>query len=271
MKKTLILNFLVVFIFILWMAPFFWMLWGAFVPTSVITGVSDASISKITAVNFIETFRRKNWLGGLINSVTIALVSTLVIIFIGSVCAFGISRWKRNDKTFSLWLLSTRMLPPASILVAFLFYFRILNLIDTWSGLVLANIAINLGLFILLLKAYMDNQDRAFEEILRTQGATLWKSFLMTTYWKLKMPVLFSAMLCFLFCWNEFLLASSFTAGGNSETLPVIVSGFITGQDVMWGPMFASCTLMVLPAIIAMWFLEKTLLKGLTFGIVEVD
>jgi len=158
---------------------------------------------------------------------------------------------------------------PASILVGLLFYFKLLGFVDTWAGLILINLLINLGLFTLLLKGYLDNVHRSFEEMLRTQGSSIWNAFLVGVFSKMRMPLLFSMALCFLFCWNEFLFASSFTAGGSSQTLPVIVSGFISGQDIMWGPMFASCTLMVLPAIIAMWFIEKALLRGLTFGVVS--
>jgi len=270
-KLSKVINIFIVFIIIIWMLPLIWMISGALVPTSVITGVSDWTLKSLSLVNFEETFRRKDWLSGFINSSIITIVSTIIIISIGQTCAFGLSRWKKGSTTFLLWLVSTRMLPPAALLVAILLYFQFFRLLDTWASLILVNLLTNLGLFTLLLKSYLDKFDKSFEEHLRTQGATVWNSFMMVSFSKFRMPLLLCIYLCFIFCWNEFLYASSLTAGGTSQTLPVIISGFITGQDIMWGPMFASCTLMVLPAIIAIWFLEKTILKGLTFGIILID
>lgn len=252
---------------LVWLLPVAWMLWGAFTPTSsIVSGAADGITW--TFSNFAHAIDGPLFGQAAISSVVVSLATTLIAVPAAMLSAYGILRWRRQDSWFLLSsLIATRILPPASVLIALIALFQAIGILGTWTSLILVNLALNLGLLTMLAFAYLSRCDRAMDEWYRVQGATPFRAFIGGVLPKVLRPIALLATVSFLLSWNEFLFASALTAGGHAQTLPVVLSGFITGQDVKWGPMFAACALALLPALATTWILERALVTGYTAGV----
>lgn len=244
----------------IWILPIVYILLGSVVSTGNFT--ANNFTSGFTLENYQTTIMRKNWADALLNSVIVSSCSVAFIIICGSMCAYALSRWGRNKIGFQAWLLSTRMLPGSAVFLAFIIWFRILGLMDTVAGLIIINVSINIALFVWLLMGYFNNTDPSAEEVLRSEGARPWVAYWKVAMKKTRIPIFRTAILCFILCWNEYFFASAIALGGNSKTLPPLVADFLTSQDIMWGPMFASCIMMIAPAIFAVAYIEMVIMRA---------
>jgi ABC-type glycerol-3-phosphate transport system permease component len=168
-----------------------------------------------------------------------------------------------------LLLLSTHFLPPAVSLIAYVIVFQALDLMDTCTAQVVVGVAAQLGYFCVLLAVNLWPFDSSFEQWLMTQGATAMKAMMHSLWARARQPIARVALLLSLIQWNEYFYALALSGGGKSQTLPVVVSGFITGQDVKWGPMFAGSAMVIVPALLIAWAVERSLLRGFSLGAVR--
>lgn len=205
----------------------------------------------------------------LINSLWISIVSTLIALLLGIPAAYGLAfkKDKRSNATL-LWLISTRMLPPAGVIVPLFLLARDLNLLDTRTGMIIIYTGMNIPLVIWMMRSFLIDVPYEILEAGRMDGVSLFQEFRYLVL-PLVAPGLFAtALLCMIFTWNEFFFAFNI-AKSNAEPLTVYISSFKTGRGQFIALMSAASTLSVLPVVIAGWFAQKQLVQGLTMGAVK--
>jgi multiple sugar transport system permease protein len=204
-----------------------------------------------------------------VNSLIIGFGSTLLAVFLGTIAAYAFSRFRvplKDDLLF--FILSTRMMPPIAVAIPIYLMYREIGLIDTRIGMILLYTAVNLSLSVWLLKGFMDEIPREYEEAAMVDGYTRLQAF-----WKVVLPqastgIAATAIFCLIFSWNEYAFAVLLTSG-NSQTTPPFIPFIIGegGQD--WPAVAAGTTLFLVPIVVFTILLRKLLLRGITFGAVR--
>ena len=204
-----------------------------------------------------------------INSLIIGFGSTFLAVFLGTIAAYAFSRFRiplKDDLLF--FILSTRMMPPIAVAIPIYLMYRAIGLIDTHLGMILLYTAVNLSLSVWLLKGFMDEIPREYEEAAMVDGYTRLQAF-----WKVVLPqastgIAATAIFCLIFSWNEYAFAVLLTSGVAQTTPPFIP--FIIGEGGQdWPAVAAGTTLFLIPIVVFTILLRKLLLRGITFGAVR--
>jgi multiple sugar transport system permease protein len=204
-----------------------------------------------------------------LNSLIIGFGSTLLSIALGTLAAYAFSRFRVPGKDdWLFFILSTRMMPPIAVAIPIYLMFRQLGLNDTHVGLILLYTVVNLSLSVWLLKGFMDEIPREYEEAAMIDGYSRLQAF-----WKVVLPqastgIAATAIFCLIFSWNEYAFAVLLTSGEAQTTPPFIP--FIIGEGGQdWPAVAAGTTLFLVPIVVFTILLRKLLLRGITFGAVR--
>jgi multiple sugar transport system permease protein len=203
------------------------------------------------------------------NSLIIAFGSTFCAVALGTLAAYGFSRFKvplADDLLF--FILSTRMMPPIAVAIPIYLMYRELGLSDTRLGMILLYTAVNVSLAVWLLKGFMDEIPREYEEAAMIDGYTRLQAFRRVVLPQATTGIAATAIFCLIFAWNEYAFAVLLTSG-QAQTAPPFIPIIIGegGQD--WPAVAAGTTLFVIPILVFTVLLRKHLLRGITFGAVR--
>jgi multiple sugar transport system permease protein len=203
------------------------------------------------------------------NSIVIGFGSTFLAVFLGTLAAYGFSRFKvplADDLLF--FILSTRMMPPIAVAIPIYLMYRELGLIDTRVGMILLYTAVNVSLAVWLLKGFIDEIPREYEEAALVDGYTRLQAFRKVVLPQAATGIAATAIFCLIFSWNEYAFALLLTSG-DAQTMPPFIPFIIGegGQD--WPAVAAATALFLLPIVIFTVILRKHLLRGITFGAVR--
>ena len=204
-----------------------------------------------------------------LNSVIIGFGSTFLSVFLGTLAAYAFSRYRiplKNDLLF--FILSTRMMPPIAVAIPVFLMFRSFGLSDTHAGMILLYTAVNLSLSVWLLKGFIDEIPREYEEAALIDGYTRFQAFRKVVLPQAATGIASTAIFCLIFAWNEYAFAVLLTSG-NAQTAPPFIPTIIgvTGQD--WPAVAAGATIFLVPVMVFTVLLRKHLLRGITFGAVR--
>jgi len=225
---------------------------------------------KITLDNYISAFIEKGYFKYLINSLIVALSTTVLAIAAGSITAYAFSKFKGflADNHLFFWILTFRMSPEVIFIIPYYLLWTILGLYDTHLSLILSHTTFTLPIVIWLMKGFFDDIPKDVEEAALLDGCS-WFSVFRRISLPLATPGLMtSAILSFLFSWNEFFIAMVITRI-NAKTLPAAITGFITTRGILWGEMAAVGVVVMIPVLILIFLIQKYLVRGLTFGAVQ--
>lgn len=224
-----------------------------------------------------ETVRKRNmviagpsnFLPRFVNSLIIAFGSTFCAVFLGTLSAYGFSRFKvplADDLLF--FILSTRMMPPIAVAIPIYLMYRELGLSDTALGMILLYTAVNVSLAVWLLKGFIDEIPREYEEAAMIDGYTRLQAFWRTVLPQATTGIAATAIFCLIFAWNEYAFAALLTSG-TAQTAPPFIPTIIGegGQD--WPAVAAGTTIFLVPILVFTILLRKQLLRGITFGAVR--
>jgi multiple sugar transport system permease protein len=203
------------------------------------------------------------------NSLIIAFGSTFLAVLLGTLAAYGFSRFKvplKDDLLF--FILSTRMMPPIAVAIPIYLMFRQLGLSDTKLGMILLYTAVNVSLAVWLLKGFIDEIPREYEEAAMIDGYTRFQAFRKVVLPQAATGIAATAIFCLIFAWNEYAFAVLLTSG-EAQTAPPFIPIIIGegGQD--WPAVAAGTTLFLIPIVVFTVLLRKHLLRGITFGAVR--
>ena len=203
------------------------------------------------------------------NSIIIAFGSTFLAVFLGVLAAYGFSRFKvplKEDLLF--FILSTRMMPPIAVAIPIYLMYREIGLSDTKLGMILLYTAVNVSLAVWLLKGFIDEIPREYEEAAMIDGYSRLQAFRKVVLPQATTGIAATAIFCMIFAWNEYAFAVLLTSG-EAQTMPPFIPFIIGegGQD--WPAVAAATTLFVVPIFVFTVLLRKHLLRGITFGAVR--
>ena len=202
---------------------------------------------------------------GFLNSIVITTSATLLALLIGSPAGYSLSRHRTGGIAMSYMILVSRMIPPIALSIPLFVIGQRLDLVDTHVFMIVIYTFMNLALVTWMMKTFFDELPVELEEAARVDGCTTGQ-LLRKIVVPLAAPGMgASAVLSFVFTWNEFGLALALTRS-DAVTLPVAISGFVTIFRWEWGWMAAASMLMVIPAIVFTIIAQKYIVQGLTFG-----
>lgn len=204
------------------------------------------------------------------NTALITVASTALALLLGIPAAYAMSyyRTRRTDGSM-LWMMSTRMLPPAGVIVPLFVLFNDLNLLDTHLGLILLFAGMNLPLVVWMVAGFIDDLPFALIEAARLDGANLWQEFVSVLLPLLGPGLAATSLLALIFTWNEFFFAVNLTTR-DAAPLSVYVSTFKAAQgDLFIAKMSAAATAAAIPVLVAGWIAQRQLVTGLTMGAVK--
>lgn len=203
------------------------------------------------------------------NSVIIGFGSTFLSIVLGTLAAYGFSRFKvpfKDDLLF--FILSTRMMPPIAVAIPIFLMYRQLGLSDTHLGMILLYTAVNISLAVWLLKGFIDEIPREYEEAALIDGYTRFQAFVKVVLPQAATGIASTAIFCLIFAWNEYAFAVLLTSG-NAQTAPPFIPTIIGIGGLDWPAVAAGATIFLMPVMIFTIMLRKHLLRGITFGAVR--
>lgn len=204
----------------------------------------------------------------LTDSMVVASVSTVLSLLVGVPAAYSISRFRIGGDHLPLWILSIRMFPPVVAAIPLFLLYRQVGLLDSYLGLSLAYLTFNVPFTVWMMKGFFDDLPRELEDAALVDGASRWQAFLRIAL-PLSLPGLVSTgLLCFVFAWNEFLLAL-FLTRTEVITLPVALSSLVGGHETLWGQIGALAIVAIVPVVILAITLQRYMVRGLTLGAVK--
>jgi multiple sugar transport system permease protein len=202
-----------------------------------------------------------------INSLVISLTSTVVAVVIGMAGGYAFARYRFKGKaTLFLGFMLSRTVPGVALSLPLFIIWARLGIIDTSFGLILVYMAINIPFTIWLTDGFFRQIPVDLSEAAQIDGCTPWQAF-----WKIEFPLARSglasaAIFAFLTSWNEYALASQLTRTTASKTMPVGLMDFTAQFTVDWTGMSAMAVLIIIPALVLTFIVQKHLIAGLTFG-----
>ena len=204
--------------------------------------------------------------GSFLNSIAAGTISTALSLLIGVPAAYSLSRWRfRARRVTALWILATRMAPPIAFTIPFFLAYRYVGLLDTVAGLVVVYLTFNLALVVWMMQSFFDGVPRALEEAAWIDGCGIWGAFRRITLPLAAPGLAATAVLCFIFSWNDFFYALILTRT-SAMTAPVAIVNFMQYEGWEWGKIAAGSTLVMLPVIVFTFFVRAYLVRGLTAG-----
>lgn len=201
------------------------------------------------------------------NSLIISVTSTVIAILIGMAGGYAFARYKFKFKGgIFVGLMVTRAVPGVALSLPLFILFARIGIIDTHIGMILAYVAMNVPFTVWLIDGFFRQVPPELAEAAEIDGCTRWQAF-----WRVEFPVARSGIasagiFAFLTSWNEYALASQLTRSTTSKTMPVGLLDFTSEFTLNWGGMCALAVLMIIPALILTFLVQKHLIAGLTFG-----
>jgi multiple sugar transport system permease protein len=227
---------------------------------------------KWTFENYRGIFKTSEFTRALINSIGIAIISTLIAVVLASMAAYAVARLKFPGKSLLIGMsLLIAMFPAISLVTPLFNIERAIGLFDTWPALIIPYVAFGLPLGIYTLSAFFREIPWELEKAAKMDGATPFQAFTRVIA-PLAAPGMFTtAILVFIFCWNDFLFAISLTSTTNARTVPAAI-GFFTGSSQFTAPTGSICAaavIITIPIILFVLFFQRRIVAGLTSGAVK--
>jgi len=267
-SDRVLMQALAVVLALLALSPFLWLLVMSFKTNDEIFHWPPRLFFAATLDNYAALWTT-DFRGSFANSLVVSVVSTIVSLVIGVPAAYALSRWQsRSGATITLWILASRMAPPIAFTIPYFLAYRYLELLDTLTGLIVIYLTFNLSLVIWMMRPFYDQLPRALEEAAWIDGATMWQGFTRIILPLSGPGLAATAILCFLFAWNDFFFALILTRT-EAMTAPVAVVNFMNYEGWEWGRIAAGGTMIMLPVLVFSFVVRRYLVSGLTGGAIK--
>ena len=251
--------------------PVLWIFSLSFKDPSTITDPTFFP-TKWTWANYSGIFDTSDFTRPLLNSIGIGLIATFISVVLASLAAYAVARLKFPGKRALIGMsLMIAMFPLISLVTPLFNIERALGLFNTWIGLIIPYIAFGLPLGIYTLSAFFREIPWELEKAAKMDGATPFQAFVRVIAPLAAPGMVTTAILVFLFCWNEFLLAFTLTATIAARTAPAALA-FFTGSSqfaVPTGSISAAAVVITIPIIIFVLLFQRRIVAGLTSGAVK--
>ena len=258
----------IVVVLIVLLSPFLWLLQMSFKSNDLILQFPPPLIFRPTLENYTSLWHSA-FSSSFVNSLLSASFSTALALLCGIPAAYALSRWaERGKRTLSFAILATRMAPPIAFTIPFFLFYRWIGLLDTVTGLVLIYTSFNLPLVIWMMQPFFESVPQSLEEAALVDGASARTIFLKIVLPMVAPGIAATAILCFLYAWNDFFFALILTRT-NARTAPVAVVNFMNYEGWEWGKIAAGGSLVMAPVLIFSLAVRRYLVSGLTAGAIK--
>lgn len=250
------------------MLPFVWLVLMSFKTNDDIFAFPPKLLFVPTLDNYIGLWA-SSFRYSFLNSAVVSVTSTLLALIVGVPGGYALSRMAlRQDKALSLLILASRMAPPIAFTIPYFLAYRWLGLLDSKLGLILIYLTFNISLVVWLMRSFFDACPRSLEEAAWVDGASVWQGFTNIMLPICGPGVAATAILCFLYSWNDFFFALILTRN-QAMTAPVAVVNFMNYEGWEWGKIAAGGAMVMLPVLIFSVLVRKFLVQGMTTGAIK--
>ena len=207
----------------------------------------------------------------LLNSIIIGGGSTILAVGLGTLAAYAFSRFEVAGKDDLLFfILSTRMLPPVVVVIPIYLMYSALGLRDTHFGLILLYTTFNVSFAVWLMKGFIDEIPKEYEDAALVDGYSRFQTFLKVILPQSVTGIAATAVFCLITAWNEFAFALVLTeVGGRAVTAPPSITSATGSSGMDWGKIAAGTFVFLLPVAVFTFLMRNHLLRGVTFGAVK--
>jgi len=251
--------------------PFYWVLAASVTPEARLFGEGVPMLpTELVSTHYRALFEERAFWRPVRNSLVVATATTALCVTLGSLCAYALARLRFRGKTALLsGILAVSMFPQISIVSPLYLLLRRLGLIDTYPGLVLPYLTFAMPLATWLLVGFFRQLPRDLEDAARVDGAGRLRTFAEVVLPLAAPAVATTAILTFIYCWNEFLFALSFTLGPERQTVPVAIALFRGQYQVPWGQVLAAAVVATAPVLVGVLAFQRRIVQGLTSGAIK--
>jgi len=255
---------LVIFSFII-LFPIIWTVRTSFVPEVFAYEIPPRWLFKPTLANYVGVLKENDLIRYLLNSLIVSGISTLISLPIASLAGYALAKYNTGGSALKFAIISSQMLPPIVLVIPLFMMFLSLKLVNTRTGLIVSYLAFNLPFLVWIMMGFFESVPKELEEAALIDGASRIKTFFSIIVPVATPGLLSAGILSFIMCWNEFLFALVLT-GAKASTLPVALAALQTQRGVLIGKLSAGIVLGISPIILMGFFIQKYLVKGLSFG-----
>ena len=260
-----------IFFGIIVLAPFIWISTIAF--KKQIDIMMMKMVFKPTLFNFDKLFfsKESTFFNDIFNSLLVGIGSTVIILIICSMAAFTMIRLKIPrwiTAMIFLWVIVFHMLPPITFVASWFQIASYVGLFNSRIALILAHVTINLPIGLLIIASFMRDLPMEIQEAALIDGCSSRQAYIKIILPLLAPGLFATAVIVFLFSWNDFMVAMNLTAKA-TQTVPVSIATFSQQYEVRYGEMAAGSLVSLIPALILTFFAQKYIVKGLTAGAVK--
>jgi multiple sugar transport system permease protein len=250
--------------------PLLWIYLTAFKSsTDIFAGsLSKQLIFTPTLENFQRMFVQFPFFRSLGNSLIISIGSTILVMIIALPAAYSFARWNTGGGHILFNTIASRMFPGVVAAIPFFLVFRALGLLDTHIGLILLFMYFNVSFATFLLYGFFRDVPVELEQAAMIDGYGRFAIFRKVVLPLVLPGIATTSVFCLIWSWNEFLFSFLFSRNV-AKTVTVLISSFWGSIEVQYGTMAVGAALSILPTLIAAWFMQRYIVRGLTFGAVK--
>ncbi len=267
MSKKIGFYLLLILVIVYCLGPLLWHFITSLKPDYELTRMPPLLPENPTIDHYVSIFKGHPFLRIILNSAVVAASTTILSLIIGSLGAFGLAKLRVRYKSLIFgFVLSVSMFPPIATVSPLYIIIRTLGLRDTWWALIITYTTFSLPLSIWILANFFREIPDEIYLAARVDGCTPFQAF-----YKIMLPlsapgIFTTAILVFIFSWNEFLFALTFTSTQASRTIPVAIALFPGLHEIPWGDIAAASVVVTVPLIILVFAFQRRIIEGLTAG-----
>lgn len=267
--KKIFMYIILIFVSVIYTVPLFWIISTSFKLERDIFETPPKLIFKPTLANYREAFTKRGVGANFFNSMLAAVGSTVLALVVGTPAAYAMSRFKfKGKRDIFFWFLSTRMAPAMLAAIPFFIISRNWGLYDTRGLLIILYMLMNLAWVVWMMRSFFDEIPIEIDEACMIDGCTRLTALTRVILPLARPGLVGTIIFCLILAWNEYFFALVLTSV-KAMTLPAAVTSFLTIHGLLWGQMSAFGTLIMLPILFFVVFVQKHLVRGLTMGAVK--
>ncbi|MFL6153960.1 MAG: carbohydrate ABC transporter permease [Ornithinibacter sp.] len=266
--KNTVINVLTWVLVLAFFFPVFWMFLNGFKPESVASSVNPVLFFTPTLDGY-QLAMDRGMSAYMQNSFMASIAATVgcVLLAIPAAYALSLRRVKSVESTLSFFI-STRFMPVAAVVLPLYMILKNLGGLDNIWVLAIVYMSINLAITVWMMRSFFLEVPFEIVEAARVDGAGLFREIVRVVLPIVLPGVAAAALICFIFSWNEYFLATLLTSNV-ARTTPPFLGSFVDGRGQFLAVLSAAATLAVLPVIAAGWIAQKQLVRGLSMGAVK--
>ena len=268
---NIITGCLIVILIIVVSFPLLWMTLSSFKPAAELFKNPPSILPKHWSLDwYFQAFQNNNVIHYFLNSLKIALIVMIVDMMVGSLSAYGLTRFDfYGRKVLLTSILAAYCVPPIMLMLPLYKIMTTLNLSGSHVGVIIGHLTITLPFSIWLMVSFFQKLPKSIDESARIDGANEWQIFLVIDFPLCKSGVLSAGIMAFIMSWNEFLLASVLTNQEDMKTLTVGLANYISSTHIDWGIIMALGTITTIPVLVLFSSIQQYFVEGMTAGSVK--